>query len=384
MSIIDVDAHFEPGDAWLDDMPELRDRMPSFPYEDRIIAFVCGDLLRDVPRDRWPATADLVPPGIRAIMGKEKVEGFEDAVQHPVADAPGRVRWLDRVGIDVQNVICVEGITWARFLEDRQLARDVIAACNGWLADQLDGYQERLLPVTALDLTDLDWSVAELQRMRERGSRFFLIGSEPVDGLPPMHPRFDRLWSAATDLGMAALLHIGFNPARFDPAWANTAGDMYALRQIATSQAHQSTQVLLNAMVFGGVFERHPNLTVLLAELNIGWLPYTVAHMESRTRPESELFIGKYPFSLAPTEFVRRNVRITPLPHAHQSPLPIMEELPETAVFSSDFPHFEGNPEPTLYYRDHLAGLDQDHRDAFFFGNIADSFRRMQDPLPAG
>jgi hypothetical protein len=77
-------------------------------------------------------------------------------------------------------------------------------------------------------------------------------------------------------------------------------------------------------------------------------------------------------------------VRITPLPHAHQSPLPIMEELPETAVFSSDFPHFEGNPDPTLYYRDHLAGLDQDRRDAFFFQNIADSFRRMQDPLPAG
>ena len=88
MSIIDVDAHFEPGDAWLDDLPELRDRMPSFPYEDRIIAFVCGDLLRDVPPDAWPATDDLVPPGIRAIMGKEKVEGFEDAVQHPVADAP--------------------------------------------------------------------------------------------------------------------------------------------------------------------------------------------------------------------------------------------------------------------------------------------------------
>src|SRR5256885_7241669 len=129
--------------------------------------------------------------------------------------------------------------------------------------------------------------------MRDRGSRFFLIPSVPVQGVPPMHPQFDRLWSAATDLGMAALLHIGFNPAMFDPGWANTDGDMYALRQIATSQAHQSVQVFLNVMVFGGVFERHPNLTVLLAELNVGWLPYTVSHMESRTRPESERFIGR-------------------------------------------------------------------------------------------
>ena len=75
--------------------------------------------------------------------------------------------------------------------------------------------------------------------MRGRGSRAFLIGTIPVPGVPVMHPRFDPIWSAATDLGMVALLHVGYQPASFDAAWANTAGDMMLLRQLGVSQGHQ-------------------------------------------------------------------------------------------------------------------------------------------------
>ena len=95
--------------------------------------------------------------------------------------------------------------------------------------------------------------------MRERGSRAFLIGTIPVPGVPVMHPRFDPIWSAATDLGMVALLHVGYQPASFDAAWANTAGDMMLLRQLGVSQGHQSVELMLNGMVFGGTFDRHPD-----------------------------------------------------------------------------------------------------------------------------
>ena len=53
-------------------------------------------------------------------------------------------------------------------------------------------------------------------------------------------------------LGMSALLHIGYQPASFDAAWANTAGDMMLLRQLGVSQGQQSVQLMLNGMVFGG------------------------------------------------------------------------------------------------------------------------------------
>jgi hypothetical protein len=56
--------------------------------------------------------------------------------------------------------------------------------------------------------------------------------------------------------------------------------------------------------------------------------------MESRgpAIPESEIYMGRYPYELTPAEFARRNVRITPLPRAHQSPRRLLEEYPECVV----------------------------------------------------
>ena len=53
--------------------------------------------------------------------------------------------------------------------------------------------------------------------MRERGSRAFLVSGEPVGDIPPNHHTFDKVWSAATDLGMVALLHVGLSPSSYPP-----------------------------------------------------------------------------------------------------------------------------------------------------------------------
>lgn len=379
MAVIDVDAHYEPGPAWLDSYPDLRARVPQVSPAHRFAA-VFDDLLRDVPEEDRPPLEAMLPPGLAVLAGDEKLEGFEGAEMFPVTDAATRVAWLDEVGIDAQNVICLEGLSLSRLAED--VRREAISRCNDWLAEQTSDGGGRLLPVASIDYDDLDLAIAEITRMRERGSRSFLVPGAPIDGRPAMHPDFDRLWSAATDLGMVAMVHVGFTPARFDPGYANTAGDMYAFRQIDLCQTHQSAQVLMNALVFGGVFERHPTLTVLFCEQNVGWFPYTVEHMDSRVTGEVTLFAGEYPFPLLPSEYVRRNIRITPVPRAHQSPIPFFERLPECIVFSSDYPHFEGSPEPTRFYDEHLAGVGDADRLAFLGGNIAESYRRMGDPLP--
>jgi predicted TIM-barrel fold metal-dependent hydrolase len=302
---------------------------------------------------------------------------------HTQTDASSRLAWMDRVGIDMANTICLEAAGYARYLEDRDLARRAVSVCNTWLADQVDGHQDRLMPLASIDATDVEWSIAELTRMRARGSRSFLIGALPAPGYPPMHERYEPLWSAAEDLGMIAFLHAGQNPASYDPAWANYP-DTMVLRQLGACQNHQAAQLMLNGMVFGGVFHRHPKLTVVMAELGIHWFSGTVEHMESRgpAIPESAVYMGHYPYELTPAEFVRRNVRITPLPRAHQSPVRLLEDYPECVVFSSDYAHNESNPEPTAHYDALLAGVDADRRASFLGANIADCYARMGDPLP--
>jgi uncharacterized protein len=383
MTVIDIDTHFEPGRSWLDEHPRLAARLPEYSVAEATMRAQVGDLLAGVAPELRPSRDMLLPPGIKAILGEERAEGygFKGSAMHSPADPVARLAWMDHVGIDVTNVQCLEAAGYARYLDDRDLAREAIGAGNTWLADQVDGRAERLMPATSLDLTDMDWALAELTRMRSRGSRSFLLAPIPAPGLPPHHPHFEPLWSAAVDLGMIAAVHVGAGNNCFDPAWANTDDGM-VMRQLGAAGSTQAVMLMMNAMVFGGVFDRHPNLTLVFAEFGVHWFAGAVEHLEARGPAvvESEIYMGPWTYELTPGETVRRNIRITPLPRAHQSPLSTLARYPECVVFSSDYAHNESNPEPLAHYDALLADVDADLKRSFLGANLAECYARMGDP----
>ena len=122
--------------------------------------------------------------------------------------------------------------------------------------------------------------------MRALGSRIFLIPAYPVNGVPPAHPSWDRVWSAAVALGMTPMLHTGFEHMRFDPGWANLGGDATLLRMLGGAHRHVAPMTLLNALVYSGVFERFPTLTLLFAEVGTGWLPFLFREIDDRISPD--------------------------------------------------------------------------------------------------
>ena len=52
-------------------------------------------------------------------------------------------------------------------------------------------------------------------------------------------------------------------------------------------------------------------------------------------------------------------------------------------VFSSDYPHHEGNADPIALYGPQLDALDEELRESFLGSNMQGCFTRMGDPLPA-
>jgi len=394
--VIDVDSHFEPTADWLDEFPALKARLPQrFPTDDpRFVMrspemfayFVSDDLLRGVPREKRMPIDRLVTDGMRAIYADDRGPevGYPGSDQHQyMVDTAARVRWLDAQGIDVQNVISGVGYTLVRAISDPVLGMEALEAVNTWLSDRAAETNGRLMTAVNVRFEDLDWAVRELTRMRARGSRVFLMPSEPTGDTPPNHPDYDRLWSAVTDLGMVPLVHVGLSPARYHPAWANT-DDPALIRVISVLQPYQQALVFLNAMVLGGVFERHPKLTVVFAEHGIDWITPATFRMDALATPGlSPLLLGEYRLPLTPAEYVRRNVRVTPLPVAHESPVGTLEVLPEIPVFSSDYPHFEGSGDPMGHYATALASVPEEQRESFLGANIAACFSRMGDPLAA-
>jgi hypothetical protein len=96
----------------------------------------------------------------------------------------------------------------------------------------------------------------------------------------------------------------------------------------------------------------------------------------------SSLAMGDWPWQTPAGEMLRRGVRVTPLPgFGDGDALDVLRALPEMCVFSSDYPHQEGNADPINLYRPGLDALDPELRTSFLGGNMAACYARTGDPL---
>jgi predicted TIM-barrel fold metal-dependent hydrolase len=383
--IIDVDSHWEV-EHFADGEYPLEPWRGLFPPDrlGQIAHGVAGDLLFALADCRRPTPAELFP-GLLKIAETTR----QPAVLHPAHESSARERtdWMDRVGID--HCLVNPG-GWWQMLE--YLGNDRAAGarrCNDFLTEQLGDASDRLHAVAVLDLDDPTVAVAELEHSRARGARaFFLytVKGKPPAGISPGHPRWDPVWEAATRLGMVAIIHVGNTAADFD-GWADIGWDLpdgagiAGLVRLANTQRIHAAQNLLSALLYGGVFARHPTLTVLLAELRVNWVP---AFLETLgTQSEPSFILGDWPWGLSGAEMLRRSVRVTPLPgFGDARALEVLTRLPETLVFSSDYPHHEGNADPIALYGPGLDSLSVELRESFLGANVADCFARMGDPLP--
>ena len=382
--IVDVDTHWEattyargehPLEPWLDRLPTGLS----------MLAFgIAGDLLRALPESLRPSATELLPGLVK--MAQQK---GGPVILHPLHDSSSgeRVAWMDRVGID--HCLVNPGGYWQQLeFIGADRARGA-QRCNSYLAERLSDHADRLHAVAVIDFTNLDAAVAELERARGLGARaFFLytVNGRPSGGVSPGHPSWDRVWEAATRLGMVAVIHVGNTSADFE-GWADIgwqlegSGGVAGLVRLANTQRVHAAQNLLSALLYGGVFARHPTTTVLLEEMRVGWVPWFVQMLDRQSRSSAAL--GDWPWALSGGDMLRRNVRVTPLPgFGDTDGLDVLGQLPDMCVFSSDFPHQEGNAEPIELYRPGLDDLDEALRASFMGQNMVDCYARMADPLP--
>lgn len=381
--IIDVDTHWELASSSKNGpLAPWRDHLPG--YGDLLAFAIAGDLLSALPEAERPSARQLLP----ALFARADAAGKGVAL-HPVheSSAGERVAWMDRIGID--HCLVNPGGYWQYlpFVPESDRVR-AVRRCNDFLAERLEGSGGRLHPVAIVDFEDLDVAVAELEHTRRRGARAFFLYTRA--GRPPGnrslgHPAWDRVWSAATRLGMVAVIHVGNTGADFtgwaDIGWREPDGaGIGGLVRLANSQRAHSAQNLLSAMLFGGVFARHPTLTVLLEELRVNWVPPFFAMLERQSLAQPAL--GDWPFAMSGGDMLRRNVRLTPLPgFGDDDALEILRALPGSTVWSSDYPHQEGNADPIRLYGDALERLEPSLRSDFLGGTMQACFERMSDPL---
>jgi predicted TIM-barrel fold metal-dependent hydrolase len=382
--VIDVDSHFHEPMDWLEVTdPELSSQIaPPVRFMDFMRSGNAA-LMPGLPAElQGGDPADLMPASFRYLL--ERLDALQPDRLDPSAEDPSfvanaRLAAMDAVGIDMQFLnftFASGGVVRALQSGRPDLVPSVQSAYNSFAAEQVAGHTDRLMPVCRMHMEDVDWCVAEITRMRARGSRAFMVTQHPTKSLT--HPDFEPLWSAAEDLGMIVYVHVFFGRPMPHESWANNGRGLAAFQEgVAAADQRAEIRNFINAMVFDGVLERHPKLQILISEAGYSWFPPMAHDFDRRVKGlgvDGGTEDSFYRLPLLPSEYLIRQVKVSPLPGFVETGLEYFSLAeaferfpdPQMLVFSSDYPHLEGRHDAMKVLETHLPA--DDALQANFFG----------------
>jgi predicted TIM-barrel fold metal-dependent hydrolase len=391
LRIIDADSHLQEPPDWISVVnPALAAELPPMKNIDLMRAGVRMRAKMLPPELQPEDPLDLMAPDMRIFQERNAArqpDRFDAADDNPFYNTDARLAYCDEQGIDVQFINPSAGIlavTQAVVAGRMDLLRDIFEATNSFLANHCAGHTDRLIPVMDAYPADVDWTVAEMTRMRALGSRAFHVTQDQVKS--PTHPDYEPMWSAAEDLGMAAYVHLSFGQPPTHPSWVNNGRGIEGIRAERDMAGRgNETGNFLKAMVFDGVLERHPRLRIIVAENAHSWLPMLIHDMDYKTTTVAMDGVPQEPpckLPLRPSEYLQRQVKITPLIGFLEcgfewlSLEQLMDFLPspDMVVFSSDYPHLEGRDNAVARYEKLLPDATVRER---FFGASMDEFMAL-------
>jgi len=122
-------------------------------------------------------------------------------------------------------------------------------------------------------------------------------------------------------------------------------------------------------MVMGKVFERFPRLRFGVIEVGASWVGPMCERMDLHSKLMAKVGIT---YSMPPSEFVRRNVRVTPFWHEDVNLMVERYGLKEVYVFSTGLSACGGQPRTRSgVFARTIDRLGSDYEQAFFCDNGA-------------
>ncbi len=289
-----------------------------------------------------------------------------------------RPRALDLLGFKSQLVFT----TWClgNFgLDDTnpELAYATAAAHNRMMV-AFCSVDRRFLATAYVPLADFERAKTCARAAIDGGAKALMIPSICPKGHSPSHVAFDPIWRMAEEAGLPIVFHVGgeekLNPDYFNnglPKVKDFHGGEENFTSISYMMIPHSVMLTLAAMIFDGVLDRFAKLKVGVVELGASWVPSWMRFMDAGADAfrKGEERLKK--LSLKPSEFVRRQVRVTPYPHEDAGWI-IRNAGEDVCMFSSDFPHVEGGRNPLKRFDESVAGLPAGAIERFYRHNFVD------------
>lgn len=363
--IISADCHINEPPHVFDGVPEkLKARAPK--------------MLRGADGgDGW--SFDGGPPkrtfGIEATAGRaagdKKMSGLRfDEILPGNHQGKAHVEDMDKDGIDV-SVVYPAYAAQAYVMPDRELGVACMRSYNDWMLGEFQGASPRRivgLPLLPVD-DGMEICLAEFDRCVRAGAKAILIPGLPTR---PYHdPYYEPLYARAAECGIPLTFHRTFGGRAQEADWDGIAD--LQITAGGTVWRFFSAVRIFTYLVYAGVFDRHPNLKIVAAEVNFGWLPFWLQTMDQNASVRSELKDATLRQTKTPVECMGTNLFVTVLDDAVGFDLVSSHPwLADCAMWSSDYPHSVTLwPRSRQILADLAKNLRQDQLDRIAFGNAA-------------
>jgi predicted TIM-barrel fold metal-dependent hydrolase len=272
--LVDADSHInEPPDLWTSRVPaKFKDRAPHMEHFEQGDAWVLegvkdpinfgSNAAAGIPlaeRSAWVRWEDIRPGGYdpKARLLEMDVDLVDAAVLYPTP----RISHLMIANPD----------------PDFHLA--MVRAYNDWLSEYAEHDPSRLGGIMLIPNRGVDASVKEIARVIDRpGIVGCLLGCYPHGDLD-LSIDDDPVWQAIAERDVPLHIHV---------ALVNEyPSDIYAPGMITQGlvQGYLRFRDVPGRMLQfleGGVFDRVPNLNIVLAEVDAGWVPYVKEQVDNR------------------------------------------------------------------------------------------------------
>ena len=243
--------------------------------------------------------------GVRFTRPEElSFDGQFEAIRPGALDPDAHVQDMDLDGVAGAVLYPTAGMQLYK-VEDSDLLSACVRAYNDHVAEFCDHDSERLRGIAILNVDSVEESIRELERARSLGLAGAMIPVGPKVRYD--HPSYAPLWAAAEQSETPLTLHIGTERGAPETGIAASAMDPVAM----SAWAHE-LRLSLAALIFGGVFERHPNLRIVVAEFEISWAFYLLHRMDDTYQHRVAGLKGRrFLTGALPSDFFRRNVHIS-------------------------------------------------------------------------
>lgn len=390
----DADAHLMETPSWLHDHadPEIRGAIapPGYVNElrqtgdnDAQLADIDSTFERLVERHR---SDEYVAVEAEELMNRKNFAATGSFLPED------RSRVLDLMGVRSQLVF---NTFHNRRLHDWEHGHDIdvaygVARAHNRGMVEFCSTDPRLLPSCYVPLVDFDRAEAMADEVIEMGAAALLVASGCPAGHSPSHIALDPVWRRAEEAGLPVVFHVGGTGELLDPNYFRNGlpvppdfhGGEENFRSVDYMAIPFPPMQTLATMIFDGVLERFPELRIGVIEQGAIWLPSWMKQMESALdafgRHEERL----QGLSLRPSEYVERQVRVTPYPTEDVGW--IVDQIgPDITMFSTDYPHVEGGRRPYERFERSLGDRSEQIRSAFYASNFVDLMGAALDGLPA-